>query len=47
MTYSKAISSSDSLFWEEAIKVEIDSLLQNQTWEIVDLPLHAKPIGCK
>jgi len=47
MAYSKAISFSDSLFWKEAIKVEINSLLQNRTWEIVDLPLRAKPIGCK
>jgi hypothetical protein len=47
VTYSEAISYSDSLFCKEAIKVEIDSLLQNQTWEIIDLPLGAKPISCK
>jgi len=47
VTYSEAISSFDSLFWKEAIKVEIDSLLQNQTLKIVDLPLGAKPIGYK
>jgi len=47
MTYSEGISSFDSLFWKEAIKVEINSLLQNQTWKIVDLPLGVKPIGCK
>ena len=47
VTYSKAISSSDSLLWKEAIKNEIDSLLQNQTWEVVDLPPGAKLIGCK
>jgi hypothetical protein len=35
------------LFWKEAIKIKIDSILQNQTWEIVDLPRSAKPIGCK
>ena len=47
VTYSEAISSSDSLFWKEAIKIEFDSLLQNQTWEIVYLPHGAKPIGYK
>jgi len=47
MIYFEAISSSDSLFWKEAIKIKIDSILQNQTWEIVDLPRSAKPIGCK
>ena len=47
VTYSEAISSSDTLFWKKAIKNEIDSLLQNQTWEIVDLPPGAKPIGSK
>jgi len=31
LTYSEVISSFDSLFWKEAIKVEIDSILQNQT----------------
>jgi len=36
MTYSKAISSFDSLFWKETIKVEIDSFLQNQTLKIVE-----------
>ena len=35
------------MFWKEAIKVEIDSLLQNQTWEIIDWSSSAKPIGYK
>ena len=47
LTYSEVNSSFDSLFWKETIKVEIDSILQNQTWEIVDLSPGAKPIGCK
>ena len=47
LTFSDAISSSNALFWKEAIKVEIDSILQNNTWELVDLPRGAKPIGCK
>ena len=47
VTYSEAISFFDSLFRKEAIKFEIDSILQNQTWEIVDLSPGAKSIGCK
>ena len=31
LTYSEVNSSFDSLFWKETIKVEIDSILQNQT----------------
>jgi len=47
LTYSEAISSSDSSFWKEAIDVELNSILQNKTWILVDLPPGAKPIGCK
>ncbi|GJU14257.1 retrovirus-related pol polyprotein from transposon TNT 1-94 [Tanacetum coccineum] len=31
----------------EAIKSEIDSILQNHTWELVDLPPGCKPLGYK
>ena len=30
--------------WKEAIKSEIDSILQNHTWELVNLPLSCKPL---
>ena len=33
--------------WKEAIKSEIDSILYNHTWELVDLPLGSKPLGYK
>ena len=33
--------------WKEAIKSEIDSILQNHTWELVDLPSGSKPLGYK
>ena len=35
------------MFWKEAIKTEIDSIEQNKTWILVDLPPGAKTIGCK
>lgn len=43
---AEAISSSDALSWEQAIKIEIDFTKKNNTWTLVDLPQGAKPIGC-
>jgi hypothetical protein len=47
LTYSDAISSPDGPLWKEAINNEIQSIMSNHTWEIVDLPQGAKTIGCK
>nr|GEW45948.1 zinc finger CCCH domain-containing protein 14 [Tanacetum cinerariifolium] len=33
--------------WKKAIKSEIDSILQNHTWELVDLVSGCKPLGYK
>ncbi|KAK6142781.1 hypothetical protein DH2020_023129 [Rehmannia glutinosa] len=33
--------------WKEAINAEIDSIMQNHTWELVDLPSGSKPLGCR
>ena len=41
-TYKEAMNSIKGLMWKEVIKSEIDSILQNHTWELVDLSL-----GCK
>ena len=41
------MTSRDSSFWKEAINDEMDSLLSNGTWVLVDLPPSCKPIGCK
>ena len=46
-TYYDAISSFDALLSKEDIKTKINSTTQNRTWILVDLPLEAKPIGCK
>ncbi|RVW77298.1 Retrovirus-related Pol polyprotein from transposon TNT 1-94 [Vitis vinifera] len=42
-----AMASRDVTFWKEAINDEMDSIMSNQTWELVDLPPGSKPIGCK
>ena len=46
-TYNEAMTSRDSSFWKEAINDEMDSLLSNETWVLVDFPPSCKPIGCK
>ena len=43
----EALSSLDSRFWKEAISDEIDSIISNNTWKLVDLPPGCKTIGCK
>ena len=37
----------DSVKLLEAMKLEIDSLYQNQVWDLIDAPEGIKSIGCK
>ncbi|KAK3040182.1 hypothetical protein RJ639_028432 [Escallonia herrerae] len=46
-TYSEAMASRDVAFWKEAINDEMDSILCNNTWALVELPQGSKPIGSK
>ena len=46
-SYKEAVNSLEGSWWKEAIKSEIDSILQNHTWELVDLPPGSKPLGYK
>lgn len=46
-TYKEAITSRNYEFWKEAIDDEINSLISNGTWELSDLPLGSKAIGCR
>lgn len=43
-TVKQALSSPD---WLAAMKDEYDALMRNNTWSLVELPLHRKAIGCK
>ncbi|KAM1493880.1 hypothetical protein ACFX10_025604 [Malus domestica] len=45
--FKEAISSTEAPFWKEAIRSEMESIMQNNTWELVDLPPGNKPIGYK
>ncbi|KAD3640547.1 hypothetical protein E3N88_29770 [Mikania micrantha] len=44
-TYREVVTSSEGPQWNEAIKNKIDSILQNHTQELVDLPPGYKPLG--
>ncbi|GKC72971.1 zinc finger, CCHC-type containing protein, partial [Tanacetum coccineum] len=46
-TLSEAMASRDVAFWKEAVQSEIDSIMHNDTWELIDLPLGCKALGCK
>ena len=41
------MTSRDASFWKEAINDEMDSIMSNQTWELVNPLPRSKPIGCK
>ena len=46
-SFKEAMSSPEAPMWKEAINSEIDSILQNHTWILVDLPSGCKPLGYK
>ncbi|KAF5771878.1 putative RNA-directed DNA polymerase [Helianthus annuus] len=43
-TYREAVKDPK---WVEAMNLEMEALLRNNTWEVVELPANRKPIGCK
>jgi hypothetical protein len=46
-TIAETYSSLDANLWKEAIQSEIDSIMSNGTWEVVDRPFGCKPVGYK
>ena len=46
-TISQVISSKESELWYEAMKGEMDSMVSNKVWDLVELPYGVKSIGCK
>ena len=46
-TYKESVASPEAPLWKEAINSEVESILQNHTWELVDLPPGNKLIGYK
>ena len=41
------MSSPEAPLWKEAINSEVEFVLQNHTWKLVDLPPGCKPLGYK
>ncbi|KAJ9540535.1 hypothetical protein OSB04_027041 [Centaurea solstitialis] len=46
-SYGEAVSGSESEQWQEAMKAEMQSMYDNQVWELTDLPQHCKAVGRK
>ena len=47
LTYKEAVNSAEGHLWKDAIRSEIDSIMHNYTWELVDLPPRSKTLGSK
>ena len=45
--YREAMESEDSKKWQIAMKSEIQSMYDNQVWNLIDSPPGVKPVGCK
>jgi hypothetical protein len=44
---SEAYSSPDADLWKEAVRSEMESIMSNGTWEVIDRPYGCQLIGCK
>ncbi|KAJ9566458.1 hypothetical protein OSB04_002424 [Centaurea solstitialis] len=46
-SYGEAMLGSESEQWQEAMKAEMQSMYDNQVWELTDLPQHCRAVGRK
>ncbi|KAJ9546683.1 hypothetical protein OSB04_019226 [Centaurea solstitialis] len=46
-SYGEAVPGSESEQWQEAMRAEMQSMYDNQVWELTDLPQHCKAVGRK
>ena len=46
-SFNEAMSTPEAPMWKEAVNSEIESIMKNHTWELVDLPPGSKPLRCK
>lgn len=46
-TIEEAYSSTGADYWKKAVWGEMDYIMTNSTWRVVDHPYGCKPIGCK
>ena len=47
MTYKDVVTCPQLSIWVNAMQDEITSMDHNGVWELVELPISCKPIGCK
>jgi hypothetical protein len=45
-TIVETFASPDADDWKQVVRSEMDSILSNGTWELVDIPYGCKPVGC-
>ena len=46
-TFSQAMSSKECKLWYNAMKEEMNSMISNRVWNLVELPNSVKSVGCK
>nr|ABA97586.1 retrotransposon protein, putative, Ty1-copia subclass [Oryza sativa Japonica Group] len=46
-TIEEAYSSPNADYWKEAVRSEMDSIMSNGTWQVVERLYGCKPVGCK
>ena len=46
-TIEDAYSSPDAEYWKEAVRSEMNSIMSNGTWEVVEHLYGCKSVGCK
>ncbi|KAL0449493.1 UNVERIFIED_CONTAM: putative mitochondrial protein, partial [Sesamum latifolium] len=46
-TFKDVMASSEAKQWKEAVKSEMDFIVSNETWVLVNLPPRCTTIGCK
>lgn len=46
-SFKEAVASPESVEWNGAMKEEMNSLMKNRTWDLVQLPKGKRAIGCK
>lgn len=46
-SYHEVVSSAESRFWQLAMAEEMESLIKNKTWILVDRPKNQKVVSCK
>ena len=47
VSFKDVINSDDSEFWLDAMKDEIESMIKNQIWKLIELPEGFKSADCK